>query len=907
MPNARLRGPGLVMLLVCSSYAIAQEAQVTPVKLNIAAQPLGKALNAWASQTGYQILIPASAEQGRTAPSVNGRYTPEGALKILLASSDLRYEFVGTRAVTIREGQGDSSAAGAKSSAPPPAGKAKATVEGERPLVMAQNRLRDSEEAVGAGSEIAEDEEIERPGARVTEQVVVTGTHISGVVNSTAPLVIIDRAAIDSTGRSNAPSLLATVTQNFALQNPAGVFVPGTTDAGEHGSSINLRGIGEGTTLVLLNGHRLAPGFLSSAVDISALPLSAMERVEILLEGASATYGSDAVGGVVNFVMRRDYSGAETRVRTAWTEDGAGETRASQLVGGSWKSGNALLALEFYKRNLLSASERDFVPPSAAIGSLYPRDKNYSILFSGRQDLAASTQVFADALFTRRETFNRGGQVVFNENNDATNPQISATAGIDWKLGSGWQVELATTFAKNKLDLTSLSDAQGTRLFDSRFTTKEADLKADGVIATLPTGKARAAIGASWRRESFDFQQVAFGSTSEQNAQQTVRSAFTEFMIPLISEDKTRKGAEAIELSLAARYDDYSTFGSSVDPRLGLMWEPVSWIRARVSYGTSYVAPRLFDQDPAANVVVAAPGADPNASSGLSYQLIAYGTNAGGLTPQKSRNWSGGFEFSSERVKGLKGQISYYRIKYYDRIALPPNSDVILSNPSAFGSLIVRDPSPEDVERFLSIGRAGQGVFAFDSMFNPTETVDPASVQVIIDNRRRNLSTAFTDGIDLSIQYATDVGRGSLNLGFDGTHILHLTQRLAPTSAPLDSVDTIYNPPAWRARATVGWQQAGWNLSLFGNYTDSYTDNRTPTTVPIGSYATLDMRLAYDVGHSHSVGALAGLSISAGVQNLFNREPPGTRVIRPTTDMGFDPTNADPLGRQISFEVQKRW
>ena len=141
--------------------------------------------------------------------------------------------------------------------------------------------------------------------------------------------------------------------------------MPGqSTNNREQGSSVNLRGIAEGTTLVLLNGRRLAPGFRSAAVDISALPLSAIERVEILTDGASALYGSDAVGGVVNFILREDFEGVETRLR-AGAADGLNEYRASQALGNSWDTGNFVASVEYFQRDALDAADRDFVPSNS--------------------------------------------------------------------------------------------------------------------------------------------------------------------------------------------------------------------------------------------------------------------------------------------------------------------------------------------------------------------------------------------------------------------------------------------------------------------------------------------------------------------------------------------------------------
>src|SRR5262245_37111074 len=93
-----------VLTALGSFPAFAQKAQI--VKFDIQAKPLSQALNAWAEQTGYQILIPQAPDAARMAPALQGNYAPEGALRVLLGSTDLKYQFVGDRVVTVREAEG---------------------------------------------------------------------------------------------------------------------------------------------------------------------------------------------------------------------------------------------------------------------------------------------------------------------------------------------------------------------------------------------------------------------------------------------------------------------------------------------------------------------------------------------------------------------------------------------------------------------------------------------------------------------------------------------------------------------------------------------------------------------------------------------------------------------------------
>jgi outer membrane receptor protein involved in Fe transport len=107
---------------------------------------------------------------------------------------------------------------------------------------------------------------------------------------------------------------------------------------------------------VLLNGRRLAPSSFGNFVDISMLPLSAIERVEVLPDGASATYGSDAVGGVINFILRDRYDGMETRLRAGSVTSGhLNEIQASQSLGRAWSTGSVMFAYDHYNRGALAA------------------------------------------------------------------------------------------------------------------------------------------------------------------------------------------------------------------------------------------------------------------------------------------------------------------------------------------------------------------------------------------------------------------------------------------------------------------------------------------------------------------------------------------------------------------------
>ena len=887
------------------------------VELAIEQQSLADALNDWAKQTGLQLVSQSSEMMNSTpAPAVKGSYSPQAALEELLKGTSLTYEWVSDRAVAIRS----------KPQVLPPLGGAhvdgtsqsvqvaRLDQGGEGPLLahdseaVAQN-FEPRNPARGANGGL-------RPHAQEVEEVIVTGTHIRKQRNNTVPVTVLDHKFIESTGYTTTAKLMESLPQNFALTTQSGVNVPGTSGSRNQGTAINLRGLGEGTTLVLLNGRRMAPSERSSAVDISAIPIAAIERVEVLTDGASALYGSDAVAGVVNFVLRRDYEGAETLVSSGGARGGVRETRFGQLAGHTWDSGNILGSISYYDRDLLPASARDFVPADSLIGSLSPRDRNYSALVSGQQELSDAVSLFGDALYTKRDSFNLGGDVSFGQDARITNPAVTADLGLRWNVTEDWQLETVGTYSRNKVDYTLDRQSGFPATAESVATVRGAQLKADGALFDSTGGPARLAIGGEWRSESYDELLRALGSNDVSgriDAEQTVRSAFAQLYIPLFGAPNERAGLRRLEVSLAGRLDDYSTAGSSFDPQLGVMWEPVSGLRLRSSWGTSYKAPNLHDYSltgngAAAFVVDNTDGAlFPEAPHSVFDIVQLTGTNSDALSPQESESTSVGLEFEPEALPGFELSLNYYRIRYRDQIATPPDAGTVLTNPDAFNDLIVRDPSEALINDFIAAANLGFGLTTFDINFNtPNPDFNPAAVELAVDLRKRNLSIAKTSGLDLAAQYRLDTPAGAVQFGLAGTYILNLEQQLTRQSVAFDSVDTPYNPPKLRSRGFITWNTNGWDAGLFVNHVGSYSDTRIQPHEQVSSYTTVDVRLAY--AFSRDGGALtSGLTLAASVQNAFDRDPPRLTVLNPSSDMGFDPTNANPMGRFVSLEIVKAW
>lgn len=194
-----------------------------------------------------------------------------------------------------------------------------------------------------------------------SEAIVVTGSRIRGAVPVGSPVIALDSEQIGSSKALTAVQMLQQMPQVFdygtsenSRSNTAG---GGNTT---YNSSINLRGLGPFATLTLFNGHRTVPGGIGgSAIDPSVIPSLGLQRIEVVADGASALYGSDAVAGVVNLIGRKSFEGAQVRSRIGFA-DSYRERQLGFIVGHAWSTGNAYLAFENSYHSALSGADRDF-------------------------------------------------------------------------------------------------------------------------------------------------------------------------------------------------------------------------------------------------------------------------------------------------------------------------------------------------------------------------------------------------------------------------------------------------------------------------------------------------------------------------------------------------------------------
>jgi len=211
------------------------------------------------------------------------------------------------------------------------------------------------------------------------QRVEVTGSSIKRVDAETSlPVSIISREDIARSGATTAQDLVGLIPSVFG-----GTVVASNVGSTGNASTANLRGLGSKYTLVLLNGRRVANyAFGNSPVDLNSIPLSAVERVEVVRDGASAVYGADAVAGVINFILRKDYEGVEVSAGASKSQQGGGDVRNVNFLAGFGnlqdQGYNVMISVNHEEDDVLKAKDRPFansaVVPSLGINKSSPRN-----------------------------------------------------------------------------------------------------------------------------------------------------------------------------------------------------------------------------------------------------------------------------------------------------------------------------------------------------------------------------------------------------------------------------------------------------------------------------------------------------------------------------------------------------
>lgn len=1002
--------------------ALAQPASAAPAQtFAIEAGPLQASLLTYAEQSRRQILFQPQQVAGRTARAIKGSLTPDAALARLLEGTGLTAQQSGPNVFVLRA---TSQPARASQPRDPGAPHAKG---------------REAGEATQPPSGSSDYAAVERAQPALLDEVVITGSLIRGADAPTSPVLLFGRGDIDRLGAPTVADMLAALPQNFGGAGSADAAILGTDGRNTNelaATGINLRGLGAGATLVLVNGRRMGgTGSKADFADVSAVPTAAVDRIDVLLDGASALYGSDAVGGVVNINLKRRFEDQETRLRLGTSTQGGGEEiQAAHTFGHSWDSGDFVFSYEYGRRWGLKGSDRPFtatsdlrslggtdhrviyshpanilvfnaaaggyvvgwsVPPGQSGvglrpsdfvaglanlenqrlgGDVLPKDERHGIYASLTQDVTSSIRFVGDVRYNDRRneisrpspisafTISRANPFFVSPNGSASHvigysfsdeigaqpsygvsKSLGVSAGFEIDLPHDWRgdvygamaSELGERDSRNIVNSRYLNEALGAipddpstpfvaardgyfnpygdyavansrQLLDFLASGYSAsrnlsivqtfDAKADGPVWTLPAGDLKAAIGVQARRERFKPQTTNLVATTSPvkaggvTYRRSIEAAFLELRVPLVSEAMGVAWVNRLEASLAGRIERYGDFGQTTNPKLGLLWAPSDALKLRASYGTSFRAPNMPELYQLSNN---SPVLNQSPTGQVVGMLMSGGNRE--LEPETATTWSAGFDYDSGALPGLKLSATWFDIEFTNQIGTPVLADPAnaLKNPAFAPFVTYVDPvgNPADLARIQALMAASTS--ANIGLF-------PAQAyRAIIDARFVNTGSVQVRGIDASASYGFTRGADSFDLALSLSYLTDFERQFTPAAPKVDSLNLPGQPVDLRGRVSAGWSRGDYGASLALNYVDAY---HTDAGRKIDAWATTDLQLRW--APDDDVGPLEGLSLALNVQNLLDIDPP---FYDGPTGIGYDPANADPLGRYASLQLTKRW
>jgi iron complex outermembrane recepter protein len=369
------------------------------------------------------------------------------------------------------------------------------------------------------------------------------------------------------------------------------------------------------------------------------------------------------------------------------------------------------------------------------------------------------------------------------------------------------------------------------------------------------------------------------GASSSEGSR-TVSAVYAELAIPLFKN---------LEASLAGRYDKYSDFGSTTNPKVALRWTPTKELLFRTSYSTGFRAPTLSDlflprflsntadnhNDPlrCANSTPRGGYVNEGLECDAQFQNQLGGNTA--LQPEKSKNWTIGMIF--EPTPATSVGIDFWKIERRNTIGA-------LGDNTVFDVFAAADPLTAG-GRFVRNIRNANGTCVGDLPGNPTPANVPCSINFVVQVQE-NLGKYNTNGFDISGTAKV----GPVTLRMEGTYILQYRYQQQTDAEYLDNVGRVTSDngsiPRWRHYASVNWQGGPFGATLSQNFVLGYVDD-TPNR-RVATYSTWDMQGRWD--------AWKGLGLTLGVKNIFDRDPPASNQGQ-TFQVGYDPRYTDAHGR----------
>ena len=844
-----------------------------------------------------------------------------------------------------------------------------------------------------AGTAYAQDTGEEQVAEDTPQGIVVTGSRIRGIDPVGSNVIALDQERIEEEPVNSTNELLRRVPQVVSLgANRAGGSAQNGAANATRGAGINLRGLSTNATLLLHDGYRFPPqGTQGQFTDPSVIPSIALGRVEVVADGASAIYGSDAIAGVVNLITRKDFTGFEARARYGFTDGDYAEKQIAAIGGVQWDGGYATLSGEYTDFSALYGSQLDFfqldnsdrggrdlrsvfcnpgtitangqtyaipeggVTPANAgslvagtrnlcdytgLSAVIPEQERWSIAGNASQEVVPGVRIFVDGFWSRREGV-IPGPADFTAVVPSTNPffvspvpasSVQVTYSLTPEIGylenpyyswsydvvGGVEVDLFGDFqatgyysygksaevaqrtrgvsggavaaaladtdpdtalnvfggANNPATLDAITD----RLFfiTGRTRLEVANLQADGSLFELPGGAVRIAVGGEHRVE-YTYTDLAIGSSASfanvtDAGSRNVDALFGELYVPVVGSGNASPGLERLAVSLALRHENYSDFGSTTNPKVGVTYQPFAGVTLKGTYGTSFRAPTFTE----VSTVGGGAGLYFDTLPGPNGNQIGIGIAGGNpdLKPETAETWSFGLDLAPVAIPGFRLNLNYFDINYTDQIQALRGTPGLLTNP-LYATFVRFNPTMAEIEALMNSG------LPINAPINPDQ------VTFIADGRRHNLGTSELRGVDFVVNYEWELGEVEFDAGLLGTYVLDYKFEPVPGAGLTDVLGDIGFTQKFRSQATIG---AEWNR-LRGRATWNHLSGYENVTVEpvqrIGDYDTVDLYVGYDLTDH--------VTLSADVRNLFDEDPPFVDITG-----GYDPQASNPVPRLIS-------
>lgn len=423
-------------------------------------------------------------------------------------------------------------------------------------------------------------------------------------------------------------------------------------------------------------------------------------------------------------------------------------------------------------------------------------------------------------------------------------------------------------------------------------------MKADasGEIYKMPAGPLTMGLGIEYYRDrvsytnNFALIREAASSglegTEDSSGSRNWVGLFAELNIPVVKD---------VDVNLAARYDDYSDFGGTFNPKASIRWTPTKQLLLRGSVNSGFRAPSLFQAYSPTSITstegnrlndpVLCPGGVVDvAAGGIAGRDCdqAFDQQLGGnsnLQPETSTAWSLGLVFQPTTSSTVS--VDYWNYVVKDSIS-QVGEDAIFGNPTAYANNFVRCSQLGAAERdeFISCGIPGGDPLAY------------------IVNTYQNLGSYKTSGIDFSAAWRSQsYSFGKFSAAWQATWLLDYEYQFESGGAYYNNLGTYFNGQAisrYRQNLVFGWQFENWSANLINRYSRGYTDDNDPDFVESAYFNTVGATNTWDLAVTWN--GIKGLIVTAGLTNLFDQDPPFTNQ-GTLFQVGYDARNANPIGR----------